>query len=80
MGRMKRLFLIILIPCLISITFISCVQRLEIKDQDMKVAKMKAGQNYVAPMNGWFVSDESVEKMLKAIEYYKWMWMECESK
>lgn len=73
---MKKLFLITLIIFLLN----GCTQKLEIRDQDLKVAKMKAGQIYEAPLDGWFVSNEGVEKMLKAIEYYRWMWMDCESK
>jgi len=39
---------------------------------------MLKGQSYTAPMDGWFISDEGVAKMLMAIEYYRYKWQECE--
>jgi hypothetical protein len=56
------------------------VQKIEITDQTIKAGKMKAGQAYTAPMDGWFISDEGVAKILQAIEYYKYKWQECEGK
>lgn len=57
----------------------ACATTVEITDHTVQAGKMKAGQSYTAPMDGWFVSDEGVSKILRAIEYYKFKWQECEA-
>lgn len=78
MGAMKKRWKIIFLICLISLLLAGCVKRIEITDQSIKCGKMKTGQSYTAPMDGWFVSDEGVAKILKAVEYFKYKWLECE--
>ncbi len=74
--RWKSIFLIFLI----SLFLIGCAHQVEIINPEVKAGKMLKGQAYTAPMDGWFISDEGVAKMLKAIEYFKYKWMECEGK
>jgi uncharacterized protein YceK len=65
--------------CLVSLLIAGCATTIEITDHTIKAGKIKAGQAYTAPMDGWFVSDEGVARILQAIEYYKYKWQECES-
>ena len=78
MGRMKKHWKSIFAICLISGLLFGCAHTIEITDQTVKAGKMKADQNYKAPMDGWFISNEGVERVLQAIEYYKFKWLECE--
>ena len=79
MAMMKRQCRIILAICLISLLLAGCVKKIEITDQTIKAGKMKAGQAYTAPTEGWFISDEGIYRMLYAIEYYRYKWEECEA-
>ena len=80
MERMKRLWKITLVTCLVVSLLSGCAQTIKITQTDVKAGKMLSGQSYIAPMDGWFISDEGVLRMLKAIDYYKYLWEECESR
>jgi len=73
-SRLSFLFLTLTLTLALG----GCAHTVEITDQTVQAGKMKAGQSYTAPMDGWFVSDEGVAKILQAIEYYKYKWQECE--
>jgi hypothetical protein len=77
---MKNRWKIAFAICLINLFLVGCVHKIEIINPEVKAGKMLKGQSYKAPMDGWFISDEGVAKMLTAIEYFKYMWQECEEK
>lgn len=79
MERTKKPWKIIFAICLISILIIGCAHTVEIINPSVKAGKMIEGQTYKAPMDGWFVSNEGIDKMLQAIEYFKYKWLDCES-
>ncbi len=78
MGMMKRLWRSIFLICLISLA-LGCAHTIEITDHTIKAGKMKAGQIYTAPIDGWFISNEGVARLLRAIEYYRFKCQECEA-
>ena len=80
METMKRHWRNILTIFLISIVLLGCAHTIEIVDQTVKAGKMKSGTIYTAPMDGWFISEEGVERVFQAIEYYKYKWQECEGR
>jgi hypothetical protein len=79
MEMMRRRLRTIFAICLVSLLIAGCVHTIEITDHQIKAGKIKAGTSYTAPMDGWFVSDEGIAKILQAIEYYKFKWQECEA-
>lgn len=81
MEMMRKNLKTILIVCLISFLIgLGCAatSRIEIVDHTVQTVKMKAGQAYQPTRDGWFVSNEAMEKMLNAIEHYKMKWRLCE--
>ena len=79
-SQARRLcYYCLLITAYCSLALSGCAHTVEITDQTVKAGKMKTGQAYTAPMDGWFVSEEGVAKILQAIEYYKYKWQECEA-
>lgn len=79
METMRRRWRGISALFLISVLLIGCAHQVEIIDHTVKAGKMKAGQAYTAPMDGWFISDEGIARILTAIEYYRFKWQECEA-
>ncbi len=80
---MKKIMIAILFALLIA----GCAHRIEIRDDDLKYGKsetrlyeMEAGKTYEAPMNGYFISDEGVQKILGAIRYFHDKWIGCEGR
>ncbi len=75
MGRIARLWPIILILFLAS----SCAvtQEIVIEDRTVAIEKMEAGKAYEAPIDGWFVSDEALGRLISAIEYFRYRYLEC---
>ena len=58
----------------------AATQKIEIVDPQFNAGKMKAGESYIAPMDGWFVSDEGVKRLFEAIKYFQQKWYECEGR
>ncbi len=69
-----------MIAILFALLIAGCVHQIEIRDDDLKYGKMEAGKTYEAPMDGYFISDEGVQKMLGAIRYFHDKWIECEGR
>ena len=79
-SRNKRFLGLTLCAMLYALSAPGCAHTIEIKDETIKAGKMKAGESYTAPMDGWFISDEGVYMLLHAIEYYRYLWFGCENK
>ncbi len=79
METMRRHWKSIFLICLISLAVEGCAHQIEIIDPQIKAGKMMAGQTYIAPMDGWFISDEGVARLARAIEYFRYRWQECEA-
>lgn len=80
MEKTKRLLKITLIACLFS-SLLACsiaVHKVVIEDHTVEVVKVKASQAYHPTQDGWFVSNEAMDRMLQAIETYKQKWQLCE--
>ncbi len=76
---MKKLWKTTLALFLISL-LLGCAHTVEITDHTIKAGRMKVGSTYIAPVDGWFVSEEGMERLLRAIEYYHFKWLDCERK
>jgi len=83
METMRKSLRTILAICLISLlvacaTTASQLGQPSHQEDSSKVVKVKTGETFKAPADGWFITDEAAANMLRAIEYYKYRWMECE--
>ncbi len=71
---MKKLCMIVL---MVSLLVISCAHNIELKGS-VKAGEMIGGQTYKAPMDGWFISDEGINRLLEMLNYYMLAWKDCE--
>ncbi len=55
----------VLIGCSLF-ALVACSTTIIIKDEGVKVIKVQAGASVVAPVDGWFMSDQAIIKMLDA--------------
>jgi len=70
----------IIIVCLIGALLAGCAHQIRIANSDIQAGKMKAGEAYIAPVDGWYVSDKSLTEMLMAMEYFRLQWSKCEER
>ena len=64
--KKKRLIVTSLLVILSLFLVNSCSHQIIIKDEGIKAIKIKAGVSIVAPVDGWFMSNQAVTKMLDA--------------
>ena len=62
--------LVVLTLCSLLLIF-SCTKTLIIKDESLITHRLARGDSFTAPVNGWFMSDEAIIKLLNTLEDLK---------
>jgi len=76
MATMRKTLTIILIISLVSLC--ACAPKAIFYNPLELTVKMRAGEPYTPPVDGWYLSNTRLEQLMLSVEKYRGLWEECE--